>query len=100
MANTNIPVFLGINELSTGKFIVSPTPLLEMQKLRCACRGGCNSVDEYKHMPSGAGIQEMQWYFARSDFSITYDLSTKAIERLRVLRSGNSQPSTVLGAND
>lgn len=84
---TKLPVFLGVNDLEIGKLIVSPTPLLDMPKLRCVCRGGCRSANSNLHIPSGRGIQEMQWYFPRSAFSLRYDIATKTIEKLRSLSS-------------
>lgn len=77
---TGLPVFLGVNELDTGTFRVSAVPLHELPKYPCMC-SGCKSGRA--HIPSGRGIQEVQWYFDREDLSIVYKHSDRTIERLR-----------------
>ena len=82
-STTGVPVHLAINELSTGELRISDVPLSQLDRLPCQCRGGCRSCDPRLHTPSTRGIQEMQWYFDREDFSIIYKHSDKTIEHLR-----------------
>lgn len=87
---TGIPIYLAINELHSGEMRVSPRPLVEMPTLPCFCR--CRSVDLHRHVPSGRGIQEAQWYFRRDDLSIVYRHDTRTITRLRTLHDDNIRP--------
>lgn len=93
--DTKVPVYLGVNELDTGELRITEHPLSQLDKLACQCRGGCHSEQASKHIPSGKGIKEMQWYFNRDDFSIVYKHSDKTIDRLRRAHSKLFRPGHV-----